>query len=654
MAAASALLDARGAALPAASRAALPYGGAESLHLPGQPGLDPLADLTLDAAGKLLLVGLLAFTLIVNNALQKRAVPVPEAISTIAIGVAVGAVATLFPGVNRSTFEKLEDDAARQFLLVFTAPIVFAEGYGMKSQQFFQNITRILCHAFLGTLISTFVVGTAVFYLPVWTAGWAGFQSMSGEAFSLAECLAFGAMISSTDPVTTLAIFKDQDMVENGLSYLYYSILGESILNDAVAITLFGSFSEIVREDGRIDAGISLRIFRSFCQSFSCSTLVGVLGGALTALVLKSARLGAGGSAREHFYFNVPEIGVVVVMAYLPFLVAEALGLSGIVAIMFAGITMRRYAHYNLTEVTRQVFLPTIELLASLCQTYVFVVLGLGVFLLRSMYSAPLILWTGAACLVGRAAHVYPFSWAVNRCSSGPRLSLKEQHVVWFAGLRGAVAFICAMGFPETATTKHRDLFLCTTVVIVGTTLMLLGWPNAAVLRCLDIGMRDGSQLPVREDGNARLGVDLPGQRRAHCISWPPLLNSGPAKRAAERLTRLLMTDDAVAQLTLDIVADSASSQRDALSAGGAPTGLAAMGGRLPWGSFDRTRASVSAAAGQPMLPPALAGVRMSAPAQATFTLAPHEAAGSTRLSAPARLAGAREHRRSMRMLCDP
>lgn len=73
------------------------------------------------------------------------------------------------------------------------------------------------------------------------------------------------------------------------------------------------------------------------------------------------------------------EMGVVLTLAYLLYLIANATDiLSPILAILFAGITMRHYAHYNLTITTRQVFLPTIELVANLCETYAFLLLGVG------------------------------------------------------------------------------------------------------------------------------------------------------------------------------------------------------------------------------------------------------------------------------------
>lgn len=522
---------------------------------------DPLSDLKLDATDVLLLVSLLAICLVVNNIIQKQSWPIPEAISTILVGIAMGGIAAAFPEVNRNTFQKLEDLSAKQFMLVFIAPIIFAEGYGMKSQQFFDNITRILLHAFLGTAISTLVVAISLHWLPT-----------PPVQLSMAECLAFGAMISSTDPVTTLAIFKEQRLAENGRGHLYYSVLGESILNDAVAITLFGSFVNLVKSGEAVDGQVALRILLEFCGCFLASTLIGVAGGLATALLLKTARLGAGACEGEHFYFNVPELGVTLVMAYVPFLAAEACDFSGIVAIMFAGITTRHYAHFNLTQVTRQIFLPTVELIASLCETYVFILLGLGVFLMRRAYSWPLIGWTLLACLVGRALNVYPLALLTNKLSSGPIMSVKEMHMVWMAGLRGVIAFICALGFPKQE--DHQDYLLCTTVIMVGLSLVVLGWPTAGVLRCLQLD----SSVPVQEPRLPR-------------VSWSTMPGSASVRGASQRLKKLLMTNDAVAEEEINLFeeANGGTGAAPAVPPGPAPsTAMGCMG----LGSFDAGRSA--------------------------------------------------------------
>lgn len=494
-------------------------------------GNNPLSDLARIAQNLLVVVSLLAFTLIVNNFIEKHRLPIPQAIATVAIGMLAGLLTLVYPGLKGDALDELEDESARDFMVAFIAPIIFAEGYGLKSRQFFENLTRILSHAFLGTLLSSIVVGVGVYYLPPLT-GFAG-------KFSLPECLCFGALISSTDPVTTLAIFKEQNMVESGLSYLYYTVLGESILNDAVAIVLFDAFGELVSQGNPLTGQAVLHIALTFCVTFVGSLLIGVASGILTALLLKIARFGIGGRDEEHFHFNIPEIGVVLVLSYLPFLIADSLDLSGIVAVMFAGISMRHYAHYNLTQVTRQVFLPIIEFVATMAETYVFLLLGLGVFLLRNDYSLSLILWSALFCLVGRALHVYPFSWLLNRCTHSRRLNLREQTIVWNAGLRGGMSFICALGFPirEGSSSENHATILCTTVVLVGASMVFIGWPTSLLLRVLDIKARPDSRIDLQD---------------SRIVQTPSMFTfrgaSMKIEMASKRIERFLMTSDAIIQ----------------------------------------------------------------------------------------------------------
>merc|ERR1711971_396773 len=174
------------------------------------------------------MVSIVAVTLIVTNIIHKAHVPVPEALVIVCVGALCGglAISPCFPLIDGDVMLRFEGKMAFQFMLVFISPIIFAEGYGMKSKMFLENLTRILGHAFLGTTISTVIVGFAVYFLLPLTK--------LPFILSMAECLAFGALISATDTVTTLAIFKDMDLVGKGLGPLYFSVLGESILNDAV------------------------------------------------------------------------------------------------------------------------------------------------------------------------------------------------------------------------------------------------------------------------------------------------------------------------------------------------------------------------------------------------------------------------------------
>lgn len=60
-------------------------------------------------------------------------------------------------------------------------------------------------------------------------------------------------------------------------------------------------------------------------------------------------------------------------------------------------------------------------------------------------------------------------------------------HVLWFAGLRGAVAFMCALSFPQNSTAKNRGVVITTTIMVAFGSMIFFGWPTAAFLRCLKI-----------------------------------------------------------------------------------------------------------------------------------------------------------------------
>jgi hypothetical protein len=334
-------------------------------------------------------------------------------------------------------------------------------------------------------------------------------------------------------------------MVEKGLGHLYYGVLGESIINDAVGIVVFSGFADFVREDLELDAAGIGAMLGKFCITFFGSMLLGIAFGLITAVVLKLGRLGESGEA-DHFHFNIPEIGTMLIMAYMPFLVATAIPpLSGIVAILFAGVSARHYAHYNLTVVTRDAFIPFAELLAALSEIYVFILLGMGAFVLQTQwYNASLLLWTILACLVGRAAHVYPLGCLVNCMSRSTKFTVKEMHVQWCAGLRGAVAFMCSLAFPG----PNRGYVIATTIIVTFLSMVLLGWPTPCILQALKIQGRERTD-PLAD----KLELGAPIHRISETLAGPERWASRAVGRQRvkalnDRLKHWVMTKDAYAE----------------------------------------------------------------------------------------------------------
>jgi len=353
---------------------------------------------------------------------------------------------------------------------------------------------------------------------------------------------------------------------------------------------LFDTLCDVVKENEEVTGSVVLSIFVGFLATFFGSMAIGVVCGLFAALILKFGMLSAHDTEEEHYHFNVAEIGVAVTLAYLPFLIASCIdGQSCFVAVLFAGIVMRHFAHYNLTETSRTIFLPLIELMASVSETYIFLIMGIGVFLERNDgYSANVILWAIVGCLVGRAVNVYPISFLINKTSQSTQLTTNEFHVVWFAGIRGAIAFVCAMRFPvpEDGTDDNKDLFLCTTTIIIMTSMVFMGWPTGSFLRCLKIKAHEDPLLTVVDEEQAQ----NPGAKRQSRLM--DAIETDRATAFSKSLKRVFMTQEAAEERTVNSERSSAAraSMRQSLGANGAgqpPLG----GGRLSDASREQPSA---------------------------------------------------------------
>merc|ERR1711998_322708 len=149
---------------------------------------------------------------------------------------------------------------------------IFGAGYNMKRQAFFANIYATMLYAFLGTLVSTFMVGGMVYA--------AGQYGMC-HALGALPALVFGALISATDPVTVLAVFQALGVNID----LFSMVFGESVLNDAVAIVLYRTligFKSTPVSGESIIAAVGL-----FLTIFIGSFLIGLICGLACSLVFK-------------------------------------------------------------------------------------------------------------------------------------------------------------------------------------------------------------------------------------------------------------------------------------------------------------------------------------------------------------------------------
>nr|CAD7605126.1 unnamed protein product [Timema genevievae] len=169
------------------------------------------------------------------------------------------------------------------------------------------------------------------------------------NSFTFLDTLYFGALISSTDPLTILAIFNDLHVDVN----LYALVFGESVLNDAVAIVLSGAIQNYGERyqsgSGGFETNAFFRAFGDFIGIFTLSLLIGALMGCITALLTKFTRV------RD---FPLLESALFVLMSYSTFLIAEVSELTGLRGAMSFALAIR-----NTVSEARQAMLTATSLI---------------------------------------------------------------------------------------------------------------------------------------------------------------------------------------------------------------------------------------------------------------------------------------------------
>ncbi|XP_007890886.2 sodium/hydrogen exchanger 6a, partial [Callorhinchus milii] len=383
------------------------------------------------------------------------------------------------------------------FFNILLPPIIFYAGYSLKRRHFFRNLGSILAYAFVGTVISCLVIGLIMY-------GCVKLMNMVGQLsgdFYFTDCLLFGALISATDPVTVLAIFHELQADVD----LYALLFGESVLNDAVAIVLSSSivaYQPAGVNTHKFDVSAMFKSFGIFLGIFSGSFAMGAATGVVTALVTKFTKL------RD---FQLLETALFFLMSWSTFLLAEACGFTGVVAVLFCGITQAHYTYNNLSPESRIRTKQLFELLNFLAENFIFSYMGLALFTFKNhIFNPTFIVGAFLAVFLGRAANIYPLSFLLN-LGRRKKITSNFQHMMMFAGLRGAMAF--ALAIRDTAT-YARQMMFTTTLLIVFFTVWVFGGGTTQMLSWLRIrvGVDSDQDQPANIEYLQEVGANEGGR----------------------------------------------------------------------------------------------------------------------------------------------
>ncbi|KKA21919.1 Sodium/hydrogen exchanger [Rasamsonia emersonii CBS 393.64] len=418
---------------------------------------------------------LLIFALFTSYILQQRKIQaVHETVLSIFAGMFVGLL------IRLSGESPIQDNVTFDYQFFFNLllpPIILASGYELHQANFFRNIGTILTFAFAGTFISAIVLGLILY---LWTR-----IPLDGLDISFVEAISVGATLSATDPVTVLAIFNLYKVEPK----LYTVIFGESILNDAIAIVLFETAQKYAENDaGSLSVLNFFEAIGLFLLVFLGSMLVGIFVGIATALGLKYTHVR-----------RMPKIEscLIVLIAYSSYFFSNGVYLSGIVSLLFCGITLKHYAYYNMSRRTQLTTKYLFQVLAQLSENFIFIYLGLDLFVESELQFKPLFIMIAVfGICVARYLSVFPLSKAVNwfiRYRARRRgkdvadeLPFSYQAMLFWAGLRGAVGVALAAGMSGVNAPALR----ATVLVVVVLTVIIFGGTTARMLDIL--GIRTG------------------------------------------------------------------------------------------------------------------------------------------------------------------
>ncbi|KAF8852469.1 sodium/hydrogen exchanger [Acephala macrosclerotiorum] len=403
---------------------------------------------------------------------QKKVEAVHETVISIFAGMTVGLILRLSSGTS---IQNLVSFNYQIFFNLLLPPIILASGYELHQANFFRNIGTILTFAFAGTFISAIVLGVILW---VYTR-----IPIDGFEMTFVDAISVGATLSATDPVTILAIFNTYKVDPK----LYTIIFGESILNDAIAIVLFET-AQRYKEGGAAGTLGVISLLEGigiFLAVFFGSLVIGIVIGIATALALKYTYVRR---------FPKIESCLIVLIAYASYFFSNGLHMSGIVTLLFCGITLKHYAYYNMSRRTQLTTKYLFQVLAQLSENFIFIYLGLSLFTESKLEFKPLfIIITVFGICAARWAAVFPLSRAINwfiryrakrrGMEVADELPYNYQAMLFWAGLRGAVGVALAAGM----TGANAWALKATVLVVVVLTVIIFGGTTARMLEILGI-----------------------------------------------------------------------------------------------------------------------------------------------------------------------
>jgi len=385
---------------------------------------------------------------------------IPQLPYTVAL-VIVGLVLSFFPNPFNI------DLSSELILSILVPPLIFEATLNLKWENLRKNLVPILLLAVVGTFVGALIVS--------------GILVLASRTFlpelilPFTAAFAFGALISATDPVAVIALFRDLG-VSKRLAIL---VEGESLFNDGVAIVIFNLalVAGISMASGSQETFNLTSAIIEFLRVFLGGIIVGILLGYLVSTIILK-------NVDDHLV----ETATTVALAFGAFILAEQLEVSGLLAVVGSGILVGNIGLRN-TSPTTQITLQNFwEFAAFVVNSMVFLLIGLDADLREFQPNVPFVIVAVIAVLFSRSIVVYSITTIYSWLSRRHSIPVPYRHVMFWGGLRGAISLALALSltgeaFGDVVATEIR--LMAFGVVLF--TLLVQGPTLAPLLRFLGL-----------------------------------------------------------------------------------------------------------------------------------------------------------------------
>lgn len=443
-----------------------------------------------------LFVALLCACIVIGHLLEENRW-MNESITALLIGLCTGVVILLVSGGRSSHLLVFSEDL---FFIYLLPPIIFNAGFQVKKKQFFRNFITIMLFGAIGTLISCSIISIGAIK---------AFEKIDIGPLDIGDYLAIGAIFAATDSVCTLQVLNQDET-----PLLYSLVFGEGVVNDATSVVLFNALQSF--DLTNINPRIAWQFICSFLYLFITSTMLGVITGLLSAYIIKKLYFGRHSTDRE--------FALMMLMAYLSYMLAELFYLSGILTVFFCGIVMSHYTWHNVTESSRVTTKHAFATMSFVAEIFIFLYVGMDALDIEkwrfvsdspgtSVAVSSILL---ALVMVGRAAFVFPLSFLSNLSKKSPteKIGFKQQVVIWWAGLmRGAVSM--ALAYNKFTSLGHTHLrgnaiMITSTITVVLFSTMVFGLMTKPLIRFLLPHPKQHISSAASSDANTPKSFTLP------------------------------------------------------------------------------------------------------------------------------------------------